>query len=43
MSIDVLWMVIAFAVATSLIVAGIYFISEKVIEYISKKRGGTND
>lgn len=39
MSIDILWMVIAFAVAASLIIAGIYVISEKVIEYISKKRG----
>lgn len=40
MSIDILWMVLASAVATALIVTGIYIIAEKVIEYVSKKRSG---
>lgn len=43
MSIDILWMVIASAVATALIVTGIYIVAEKVIEYISRKRGSKND
>lgn len=43
MSIDILWMVIASTVATALIVTGIYVIAEKIIEYISKKRGNKND
>lgn len=43
MSIDILWMVIASTVTTALIVTGIYVIAEKIIEYISKKRGNKND
>lgn len=43
MSIDILWMVINSAAAAALIVIWIYIIAEKVIEYISRKRGSKND
>ena len=43
MSIDILWMVIASAVATALNVTSIYIVAEKVIEYVNRKRGDRID